>query len=313
MLLFSGSAQAFRTITVQTIDPLPSWNDSATKANILAFIKNASDPAHPGYIPRNERVAAIDVDGTLIVEKPLSAQVEVALDLLKREVRDDRSLRDQQPWKAARENDQEYIRENLSEVLLKAVEGMSLAEYREHAALVLRNNRHPRLDMPYKSTVYQPMIELVQALQDAGFSVYLVGGAQTEFIRALAAEKLSNISPYQVIGSRVAIEFNPAEGNPHFRQNGYFLEPDNWLNGKAENIRELLGMGPVLVAGNSMGDLEMLTFADTNKRPHLCLVISHDDAEREYSYPDKELLALAKQRGWVVISMHKDWSKLFEK
>jgi len=307
------TVHAFRTITVQTIDPLPSWNDTVAKTRILTFIKQASDPAHPGFIPKNERIAAIDLDGTLIVEKPLSVQVEVALDLLRRQVRDDRSLRDQQPWKAARENDLEYIRENLNEVLLKAVEGMSLAEYRKYAALVLRNNRHPRFDLPYKSTVYKPMLELIQTLHEAGFRVYLVGGAQTEFIRALAAEKIDSIEPYEVIGSRVAIEFDPGEGNPRFKQNGYFLEPDNWLNGKAENIRELLGMGPVIVAGNSMGDLEMLTYADSNSRPHLCLVINHDDENREYAYPDKELLDLAKKEGWTVVSIKGDWSKLFEK
>ncbi|MFJ1864279.1 hypothetical protein ACIOD1_06585 [Streptomyces sp. NPDC088097] len=44
-----------------------------------------------------------------------------------------------------------------------------------------------------------------------------------------------------------------------------------------------------------------------------CLLISHDDAEREYAYTKSADTALAKaeQLGWVVVSMKDDWTTVF--
>ena len=49
------------------------------------------------------------------------------------------------------------------------------------------------------------------------------------------------------------------------------------------------------------------------------MLVHHDDATREFAYrPDSKigtfsdaLLAAAKQRGWVVISMQNDWQRIF--
>ena len=48
--------------------------------------------------------------------------------------------------------------------------------------------------------------------------------------------------------------------------------------------RRHIGRRPIFAAGNSAGDREMLEYAHTGERPSLCLVVDHDDAEREYAY-----------------------------
>ncbi len=53
---------------------------------------------------------------------------------------------------------------------------------------------------------------------------------------------------------------------------------------KAVNIQAHIGRRPILAAGNSAGDREMLEYAHTGEHPSLCLVVDHDDAEREYAY-----------------------------
>ncbi|MGE9293231.1 MAG: HAD family hydrolase [Puniceicoccales bacterium] len=304
----AGHLYGFRNLSRQSLDPLPSWKDNATKTLILDFLKNADNPTNPGFIPKEDRIAALDLDGTLMVEKVQPTQVEFALTELRRQAEKDPSLKEKQPWKAALENDQTYIRENKSEILLKSVEGMSLEEFRQSAADFLKAERHPRYGIPYKDLLYKPMLELVDALREHGFMVYLVSGTQTEFIRALQAQTLRNIQPREIIGSRVAIDFD-AEG-PHFIQGTYFREPDNWLTGKAENIREYLGKGPVFVAGNSMADYEMLIYADHSPHHNLCLIINHDDDSREYTYQDKELMDLAKKFNWTVVSIKNDWTSI---
>ncbi|MBC2595801.1 haloacid dehalogenase-like hydrolase [Ruficoccus amylovorans] len=308
LLTCADTAFAFRNLSRQSLDPLPSWNNNATKEQILAFIKNADNPTNPGFIPQQDRIATLDLDGTLMVEKPQFAQLALALEKLRKQAKAKPGLRDKEPWKAAVNNDETYIRENTTEILLKAVEGMSLDEYRKASADFLKNEHHPRFGVPYQDTVYKPMMELIDTLREHGFMVYLVSSTQSEFIRALQSQKLRNIYPHEIIGSRVAVEFE-AEG-PQFIQGSFFREPDNWLTGKAENIREHLGKGPVFVVGNSMADYEMLSYAVHSPFKSLCLIINHDDEAREYAYADQDILAMAKKRGWTVVSIKNDWSTI---
>lgn len=88
---------------------------------------------------------------------------------------------------------------------------------------------------------------------------------------------------------------------------------------KAVNIQAHIGRRPILAAGNSAGDREMLEYAHTGDHLSLCLVVDHDDAEREYAYacasatdPDAEsILDTASRLAWTVVSMRRDWNRVF--
>ena len=59
-----------------------------------------------------------------------------------------------------------------------------------------------------------------------------------------------------------------------------------------------------MAVGNSAGDRAMLEFAHTGERPSLCLVVDHDDAEREYAYGGEAVTnPNAEPR--------RDWSRVF--
>ncbi len=88
---------------------------------------------------------------------------------------------------------------------------------------------------------------------------------------------------------------------------------------KVVNIQAHIGRRPIVAAGNSAGDTEMLEYAHTGERPSLCLVVNHDDAEREYAYarrgadePGRRVDPRHRGRlGWTVVSMRDDWSRVF--
>lgn len=64
-------------------DPLPSWNDGATKQAILDFITAAATDDGPDFVAPEDRVATFDQDGTTWVEQPpLYGQGLFALDRL---------------------------------------------------------------------------------------------------------------------------------------------------------------------------------------------------------------------------------------
>ncbi len=55
-------------------NPLPSWNEGPVKAALLDFVARVTAEGEPGFVPRNERVAAFDNDGTLWCEMPVPVQ-----------------------------------------------------------------------------------------------------------------------------------------------------------------------------------------------------------------------------------------------
>ena len=87
---------------------------------------------------------------------------------------------------------------------------------------------------------------------------------------------------------------------------------------KVEHIQSFLGRRPIFAAGNSAGDAEMLEYAAAGD-PGFALLIDHDDPEREYSYASQAgtfaaaepILETANRLEWTVVSMEKDWSRIF--
>ncbi len=59
------------TLAATADDPLPSWNDTATKTAILDFVARVTTPGSADFVPEAERIATFDNDGTLWAEQPL--------------------------------------------------------------------------------------------------------------------------------------------------------------------------------------------------------------------------------------------------
>ena len=64
------------------------------------------------------------------------------------------------------------------------------------------------------------------------------------------------------------------------------------------------GRRPLLAAGNSNGDIQMLQYTQA-AAPSLCLLVLHDDADREFDYVAGAEKALegAAAKGWAVVSV----------
>ncbi len=85
------------------------------------------------------------------------------------------------------------------------------------------------------------------------------------------------------------------------------------------NIQAQLGRRPIMAAGNSGGDREMLEWAAAGEGPSLALLVDHDDAEREFAYVStaqtfdepEPITEVAARAGWTVASMARDWEVVF--
>ena len=81
--LLSASFRSTSAVAQTQRDPLPSWNEGATKASILDFVARVTTQGGPFFVPVEQRVATFDNDGTLWVEQPTYTQLAFALDRVK--------------------------------------------------------------------------------------------------------------------------------------------------------------------------------------------------------------------------------------
>jgi len=178
--------------------------------------------------------------------------------------------------------------------------------------------RHAERDVPVSQMRYRPMLELIGELRARHFDVYVVTGSGLEFTRAVSNEYFG-VKPEGVVGSQVGYELVRDDGVPRLLRTKEIVGDPNEGAAKISNIQRLLGRRPILAAGNSAGDAEMLDYAQAFEGPSLALLVDHDDAAREYEYAgvagtfksSESITATATRQGWTVISMKDDWETVF--
>jgi len=115
-----------------------------------------------------------------------------------------------------------------------------------------------------------------------------------------------------VIGSATALDYVPDDrGGAIMRK----PEADVLDDGPEKPVRiwSRTGRRPLLAAGNSNGDIQMLDFAQHADKPTLRLLVLHDDDGREFDYTAgaEDALERARAENWTVVSIKNDWSTVF--
>src|SRR5436853_6978302 len=87
-------------IGARAADPLPSWNDTAPKKAIVAFVEKVTREGSPDFVPPPERIATFDNDGTLWVEQPIYTQVTFAIDEVIAQAPQHPEWREAEPFKS---------------------------------------------------------------------------------------------------------------------------------------------------------------------------------------------------------------------
>lgn len=298
-------------------DPLPSWADDGAQARIEAFVAAVTDPASPDYVTPARRIAVFDNDGTLWSEQPVYFQLLYALDRLREAAEADPSILTSDALKAAAAGDVGALAatgtEGLMEVIGATHSGMTSEAFMADVAAWMATAKHPATGLPYTDMTYQPMVELLTYLRDNGFATWIVSGGGVHFIRAFA-EAAYGIPPWQVVGSRGETEYDP-QAKAVVKTGGLTLNDDK--AGKPVGIDQQIGVRPIFAAGNSDGDFEMLDYVTAGDGPSLGLIVHHTDAEREYAYDREGHIGVlnrgldeAEGRGWVLVDMKADWSRI---
>jgi phosphoglycolate phosphatase-like HAD superfamily hydrolase len=319
-------------VSMAAENPLPSWNDGASKKAILEFMRATTDKSSPKFVPPSDRIATFDQDGTLWTEQPLYGQAMFALYRLGPMAPQHPEWKEAEPFKSVLSRDREamskFTEKDWMEIVAVTHAGMSTEDFLALVKPWIATAKAPRFDRPYTDLVYQPMLEVMKYLREKGYKTYIVTGGGQEFVRVYS-EQVYGVPPEQIVGSSIVTTYDNSSGKPALmREAKPFFVDDG--PGKAIGINMFIGKRPQAAFGNSgsadlkSGDAQMLQWTQAGDGARLMMLVHHDDATREYAYgpagglPDTHvgtfsdaLMAEANKNGWTVISMKNDWKRIF--
>lgn len=319
-LSFIAVVLVFSNFTYAQSDPLPSWNNTATKKAIIEFVEKVTEKGSPDFVPPAERIATFDNDGTLWAEKPMYFQAIFIFDRIKQLAPQHPEWKNKEPFASVLKGDVKGAlaggERALLEMMMATHAGMTTEEFRKIATDWLTTAKHPKTGRFYTEMVYQPMLELLAYLRAKGFKTFIVSGGGIEFMRPWT-ESVYGIPPEQVIGSSIKTKYEVHDGKPVLAR----LPELNFIDdksGKPVGINQHIGRHPIMACGNSDGDFEMLEWTTASKDLRFGLLVHHTDDKREWAYDrdshvgklDRGLVE-GPRRGWTIVNMKDDWKVIF--
>jgi phosphoserine phosphatase len=304
-------------------DPLPSWNDGASKKAIVDFVTKTTTEGSADFIPVADRIACFDNDGTLWSEQPLYFQFIFALDRIKEIAPQHPEWKTKEPFSFILKGDMKSAlaggEKALMQIIAATQTGMTTAEFEQQSKDWIATAKHAKFNRPYTEMIYQPMLELLNYLRANDFKTFIVSGGEEGFMCAWT-EKTYGIPCEQVVGTVMRSTYEVVNDTPRIVRKAE-LDLMNDGKGKPVGIYNQIGKRPVFTAGNSDGDYEMLQWTTTaSGYPRFGMIVHHTDSVREWAYDrtshighlEKGLDDAAKYN-WLVVDMKNDWKEIFKK
>ena len=310
---------------------IAGWSeDSPAMQSIVEFVEASGDESSKGYIPKQDRIAVFDMDGTLYGERfptYFNDWLYIQRALYDESFEAPEELKAfAQAWedKVLRGIPIEDFDAKERELGPKLYEGLTPEEYCE----VVRSFKQLPVrgfeGMTYGKAFFQPMVSLVKYLYDNDYTVYIVSATYRDAVRVMTEGVLDAYIPRDhVIGTDLLYT---ASGDADKDSMFYELTPEDELviagelflknqkTNKAAMIQQEIGRIPVLAFGNSTGDFSMATYTLQNEkyggRAYMLLC---DDTERDYG--SAETAASFKEKcdanGFFTVSMRDEFSTIY--
>jgi len=308
-----------RDVYAQT-DPLPSWNDGATKKAITDFVAKVTMQGGADFVPVDQRIATFDNDGTLWAEQPMYFQLAFALDRVKAMAPQRPEWKTKEPFASLLKGDVKGALAGgepaIFQIIMATHSGMTAEDFDKTVRDWVTSAKHPKTGKLYTEMIYQPMLELLAYLRANGFKTFIVSGGGIDFMRPWT-ERVYGIPPEQVVGSSGKLKLDQRDGKPVLVK----LPEVNFIDdkaGKPVGIQMHIGRRPILSFGNSDGDLQMLQWTAAGSGARLMGIVHHTDAAREYAYDRQshigkldKALDEGTKRDWTIVDMKRDWKKVF--
>jgi hypothetical protein len=301
-------------------DPMKNWNVGPTKTAVQQFIQDITTEGGLYYVPPSDRIAVIEVDGVILPTLPYPVELAFCIDQAKKFVGKNPKYRSREPFKSAVAGNAKQLVAAGSKGIVQmtgTMFGGTTTEEFDNAVLSwLSRGRIQKLNRLYNQAAYLPMQEFTAFLRSNGFRVYAVSGGTVEFLRPWS-EKVLGFLPDQLIGGTVGVKIEK-KGDSMLMRRRAEASSLGEKNAEAEGICRELGRRPIVYVGTSDNQLETMQWVSSGIGRHLTMIIHHTDSGNEFSYDTKgtfgkvdKALTMARDNGWVVVDMLKDWNRVF--
>ena len=309
---------------------LTLWYDCDAKKKLVDFVEKATNEnSKNDFVAKEDRIAIFDLDGTLFQETDL---VYNDYKIYKYRVRYDPDYKDKATDfqnEVADEIERMEKGESIEGLDLRHAKAnaevfanMSLVDYDKYVKDFLSKPADGYNNMKRGEAFYKPMLEVIDYLQDNGFSIYICSGTDRFTVRAAIDGKI-NIPKGNVIGTE-SLVIGDQQGDEdyfnytyhqdeHLMYKGQFVVKNLYMYKVYHIIREI-GKIPILSFGNSNGDSSMANFVLSNKQhPGLAFMLLCDDTERENGNIEKanKMKESCEKYNWIPVSMKNDWKTIY--
>lgn len=302
--------------------------DTSSLETLKNYVDAVTDQDADTYIPAEDRIAVFDFDGTLYCETfPIYGEwimfTDYVLQTPEYDVPADIKAVAQELAAIEKAADIPlHMEQTHIHAHAKVFSGMSIEAYFDVIDAFKTTHAKGYDGMTRGEAFYRPMLEVIDYLIDNQFVVYICSGTNRITVRGLI-EGVIDIPARQVIGTDFTIV---ASGQGDITDMHYNYTADDTLlmgdrvitkNVKMSKVAQLtqeLGQQPVLVFGNSTGDVPMALYAQKdNPYPTEVFFVLCDDVQRDYGNLTKaqNMAEICSINGWQTISMANDWTTLF--
>jgi phosphoserine phosphatase len=308
---------------------IPYWTeDSEVMKSIVSYVGAVSNESSEIFVPEEDRIAVFDFDGTLYGELFPTYFDETLL--LHRVLHDDTFKADPELLAYAEASEEAYMKGlpqpdtdiSTSASLSDSFKGMTVDEYRDYIRKFMEEPVWGFEGMTYGEGFYMPMISLVQYLAEHGFKVFISSGSERSMVRELIEGTLDEWIPSErIIGSTYSMAAT-GQGDEKAKSYTYKMDDQVLLEGqvvdknqkmaKVISIVNEIGKPPVLVFGNSSGDLAMAQYAVQNGGRGYMLLC--DDTERDYGnlVTAEQFAKDCEKIGLETVSMKNDFATIYK-
>ena len=310
---------------------LSLWvKDAASRKALIDYVDLVTDKSSPDYVPPTDRIAVFDLDGTLFCE---TDPTWFDFMLFQYRIQEDPTYKEMasEHEKTVAATVQSVIdtgvvpdgfEVEIGHCIAKAFAGMRVRDFYRYVRDFAERPAPGYHGMFAGEAFYQPMVQVIDYLQDNGFTVYVCSGSDRLVVRAIVEGGLILAARY-VIGTEELIS---AENQGGKAGTDYVFSSSDELvlSGritvknlkmtKVSMIAEQIGQCPVLCFGNSAGDISVANFVTGNKLyKTAAFFVCCDDEVRESGSPEKakKIYDFCAENGWIPISMKDDWLTVF--
>lgn len=311
------------------------WNKCKSLSTLIDFVEDVTNEKSENFIPKEDRIATFDMDGTFIGEL---YPTYFEYNLLEYRVLEDPSYKDIAPndVRETAQNIREFVRDGIplpkydadhgfdmkhAYAAAKAYAGMSLKEFDEYVKNYAKKEANGFKGMTYAESFYKPMLEVFKYLEANDFTYYVVSGSDRFICRSLVES--IGIDANRVIGMDVTLK-SDNQGDEDGVNYTYTLDDTlirtdeliikNLKTNKVKQIAQEIGKVPVLSFGNSSGDSAMHNYCMQNpKYKSEAFMLIADDEEEDHV----DLVETAKRKeSWEkahynIISMKDDFKTIY--